>query len=139
MAQNYISNVQGLDIYKFSEYPFVIGDSQSTVALCIVWQSLDSIIKYHPDLKKMFAIIGNLRSAFGINIILYNLALNPHIQKVLIWGPDKLSNTAIGIVGKESFMDLWQHGVTANRAIKNQSVKLVDTLNLKTLRKLGGT
>lgn len=103
-----VNLIKGLKLYKYSEYPVVVGNAKSTVALCVVWQSLDTVVKYFPEFIKKFAIVGNLRSSFGVNVILYNLALNPHIRKIVLWGPDKLSNTAIGISGKQTLLNVWK-------------------------------
>jgi thymidylate synthase len=73
----------------------------------VVWQDVQLVAKHNPDLLNQFSVIGNLRSTFGINIMLYNLALNPHITEVVVWGPDKLSNTPIGVAGRNSLLELW--------------------------------
>lgn len=97
----------------------------------MVWQDVERVVKHFPEFKETFALIGNLRSAFGINILLYNLALNPHITEVVIWGPDKLSNTPIGIVGKESLLDLWTHGFKADDKTALKIVEEIDTTILE--------
>ncbi|MCX7996961.1 MAG: thymidylate synthase [Patescibacteria group bacterium] len=43
--------------------------------------------------------------------MLYNLALNPHITDLVVWGPDKLSNTPIGLAGKQALLALWKEGI----------------------------
>lgn len=69
---------------------------------------------HFPAFKEKFALVGNLRSAFGINIILYNLALNPHVRNLIIWAPDKLSNTNIGLAGKQNLINLWKNGAASS-------------------------
>ncbi|MBI2641610.1 hypothetical protein HYW87_03390 [Candidatus Roizmanbacteria bacterium] len=108
MDKTYFSSVNGMQLYKFKEYPVQVGNPESSAALCIVWQSLENVIRYYPEFIKQFAIIGNLRSSFGTNIIIYNLALNPHITKLFVWGPDKLSNTDIGVFGKNTLLSIWK-------------------------------
>lgn len=96
----------------------------------MVWQDVERVVQHFPAFKEHFALIGNLRSAFGINILLYNLALNPHIREVVIWGPDKLSNTPIGIVGKEALLNLWDKGFVE----ENSSLKLVEEIDVHVLK-----
>lgn len=91
-----------------------MGNQKSNRALCVVWQDVDRVVQHFPQFLQEFALVGNLRSAFGINIILYNLALNPHIQELIVWGPDKLSNTPIGIVGKNTLFELWKAEKASN-------------------------
>lgn len=126
---SYTTVVNGLELYKHSEFPVVIGNTKSSLALCVVWQDVERVINFYPEFKEKFAIIGNLRSPFGINVILYNLALNPHIKHVVIWGPDKLSNTNIGLAGKNALLALWNNGFDEQKQITGTPFKLVDELN----------
>ncbi len=98
-----------ISLYKPDEYPVFVGNQNSASALCIVWQDIDRIVQYFPQVAKKFSIIGNLRSPFGINIALYNLARNPQIHTVYIWGPDALSNTDIGRKGSDQLFELWRN------------------------------
>lgn len=93
-----------------------------------MWQDVSLVTKFNPNLLEEFAIIGNLRSTFGINIMLYNLALNPHITNLVVWGPDKLSNTPIGVAGKQALLSLWKDGVGKD--------KLVEEITAETLSKM---
>lgn len=106
----------------------MVGNPRQTTALCVVWQDLQLVTKFHPSFLEQFALIGNLRSSFGVNIMLYNLALNPHITTVIVWGPDKLSNTAIGIAGRQTLLDLWQKQIRPEM--------LVEQIRQDTLKKI---
>ncbi len=133
---SFVSNVDGLELYKFSEFPVVVGNRESSMALCVVWQSLDRVMANNPDLKEKFALIGNLRSPFGVNIILYNLALNPTIKHLVVWGPDKLSNTNIGLIGKSALLGLWNNGFNEERGIKGTNFRLVKEIDGIVLTKM---
>lgn len=111
--------------YKTNEYPILVGNEQSSSALCVVWQNLDNVIRYYPWIKDKFAIVGNLRSAFGVNIILYNLARNPNICNFYLWGPDRLSNTDIGVEGRNTLSAFWKNGTTKEGDIVNGNFKLI--------------
>ncbi len=125
----YITVVDGLELYKHSEFPVIIGNPKSSLGLCVVWQDVERVVNFHPEFKEKFAIIGNLRSPFGINVILYNLALNPTIRHVVVWGPDKLSNTNIGLAGKNALLELWKSGIDEQRQIVNTPFKLVEEID----------
>ena len=99
-----------LDLYKANEYPVVAGNPESHVALCTLWQDPTRL---PAAAYERFALVGSLRSPFGINVLLYNLARNPWLTEVIVWGPDKLSNTNIGLIGKRTLFDLWQNGFDA--------------------------
>ncbi|QQG43997.1 MAG: hypothetical protein HYW86_03995 [Candidatus Roizmanbacteria bacterium] len=136
LNQSYLSSIEGLNLYKYNEYPVIVGNPKKTTALCVVWQDREKVADHFPHLKEEFAIIGNLRSAFGINIILYNLALNPHIKNLVVWGPDKLSNTDIGITGKNTLLSLWQKGLKQNKQILGTDYKLVEEIDLSVTEKI---
>ncbi|MBI2084323.1 MAG: hypothetical protein HYT70_01790 [Candidatus Aenigmarchaeota archaeon] len=125
----YTTLVNGLELYKHSEFPVVVGNPKSSLALCIVWQDVERILNFHPEFKEKFAIIGNLRSPFGVNVALYNLALNPQIRHVVVWGPDKLSNTNIGLAGKNALLELWKSGIDGQKQIVNTPFKLVEEID----------
>ena len=86
------------------------------------------MVKHHPELLEQFSAIGNLRSTFGINIMLYNLALNPHINHVVLWGPDKLSNTPIGIAGRQMLLELWNKKTRIDTIVPEIDQPTLDTL-----------
>lgn len=99
-----------INLYKLDEYPVAVCNEDSELAMCVGWLDVEKIIKYYPEVKDNYSIIGNLRSAFGVNIILYNLARNPHIKGLVVWANDSLSNTDIGKSGKEALFNLWKDG-----------------------------
>ncbi|MDE1851431.1 MAG: hypothetical protein KGH69_01940 [Candidatus Micrarchaeota archaeon] len=136
VLMSYVSNVNGLELYKFSEFQVVVGNPESSVALCVVWQDLGRVLEANPGFKKDFAIIGNLRSPFGANIILYNLALNPQIRYLVVWGPDRLSNTNIGTIGKSALLDLWSKGIDAEMRIKGTPFKIVGEIDTEVLSRI---
>lgn len=129
-----------ITLFREKEYPVFIGNSASSVAVCVVWQGLELILRHFPWLKEKCVIVGNLRSPFGVNIIFYNLGLNPHIRRLYLWGPDRLSNTPIGVEGKNTLLALWKgeeyHGFRLVDEIKPQirdtirkNVELIDISN----------
>jgi thymidylate synthase/tetrahydromethanopterin S-methyltransferase subunit A len=133
---NYISNIGGLELYKNVEFPVIVGNPNSATALCVVWQDVKSVMEGNPSFKDAFALIGNLRSPFGVNIILYNLALNPQIKRLVVWGPDKLSNTNVGIAGKNTLVSLWSNGIDDKMQINGTPFRLVDEIDRDVLKSI---
>ncbi|MHB9092488.1 MAG: hypothetical protein ACYC7H_13825, partial [Chloroflexota bacterium] len=111
-----------LDLYKVNEYPVAVGNPNSHAALCTLWQDPT---KLPAAAYERFALVGSLRSAFGINVLLYNLARNPWLTELVVWGPDKLSNTSIGLVGKRTLFDLWQNGFDAEGKVAGNGYALL--------------
>jgi thymidylate synthase len=60
--------------------------------------------------------------------MLYNLALNPHIKRVLVWGPDKLSNTPIGIAGRQALLELWAAKKKTDTIVKEIDANALETI-----------
>lgn len=77
-----------------------------------------------PDLLTKAAIIGNLYSRQGVSPILRNLALNPHITTLAIWGFGPLSNTPFGQSGIKLIHALWENGLEADGTIKGTEFQI---------------
>lgn len=127
-----------LELYKPKEFPVLVGNPDSSIALCTVWQDAEMLVNSNPEFKNKFSIIGNLRSPFGINLILYNLAQNPHIKDLIVWGPDKLSNTDIGLAGKNTLVQLWQKGLDHEKKVAGAAHKLLDEIDVDVVKKIIG-
>ena len=132
----YVSNVNSLELYKHDEFHVEVGNPHSSVALCILWQDMRRLLADHPEFKETFAIMGNLRSPFGVNILLCNMALNPQIKHLVVWGPDKLSNTSVGIAGRDALLSLWRSGVDEKGQINGTPFKLIDEIDKGTLKEI---
>ncbi len=132
----YVSDVNGLDLYKHSEFPVTVCNAQSSTALCVLWQDIKTVLADNPSFTDSFAIIGNLRSPFGVNILLCNLALNPQIRHLVVWGPDKLSNTSVGISGRDTLLSLWRNGFDDDGQIKGTPFKLIDEIDKNILKEM---
>lgn len=60
--------------------------------------------------------------------MLYNLALNPHITQIVVWGPDKLSNTPIGLAGKEALLKLWHQKAGVEKLVEPIQQDTLETI-----------
>jgi tetrahydromethanopterin S-methyltransferase subunit A len=132
----YVSSVNGLELYKHEEFSVEVGNPGSSAALCVLWQDIKRVLADNPAFKETFALIGNLRSPFGVNILLYNLALNPQIRQLVVWGPDKLSNTSVGIAGRDTLISLWNKGFDENGQINGTPFKLLDEIDRSALKEM---
>ena len=65
-----------------------------------------------PELLKKASLIGTLYSRQGVNPLLRNLALNPHIQTLVLWGFGPLSQSPFGRSGSDLIKALWENGVS---------------------------
>ena len=97
---------------------------QGTVGFCTVWNEPKAVLKQSPELLQSAAIVGTLYSPHGVNAIVRNLALNPWIRRLYIWGRGPLSQTKIGALGTKSLVNLWKHGINADHSVPDSPLTL---------------
>lgn len=119
-----------MDLYHKEKYKVVEG-IPSSVALCTCWNDPFMIANKYPEVRKLFALTGSLYSREGVSILLRNLALNPSIHTVLIWGNGKLSQTAIGSKGKNMLLRLWDAGRGPDQDMLQEIQKEIDEIVLE--------
>lgn len=119
------------NLYQPDKYIVHVGTG--SVGFCTVWNEPNAIIKLAPSLHKKAALVGTLYSSYGINAIVRNLALNPFIKKLYLWGHGPLSHTKFGLVGIKTIKQLWLHGIQKDGSLINSSFKLDKEINNKTL------
>ena len=123
------SPIKANNLYQPDKFNVHLGTG--TVGFCTAWNEPGSVIKQAPKLLKKAAIIGTLYSPQGVNIIIRNLALNPHIHRLYLWGHGQLSNTKFGVMGSSVLKRIWKQGVSSNGTLANTSFKLdaqIDTV-----------
>ncbi len=89
--------------HKYSTYQGIANN----VGLCTCWSDPAILMKKNPEFLNYVALAGTLYSREGVSIILRNLALNPAIRYLIVWGNNPLSKTAIGSAGKNLLLALW--------------------------------
>jgi len=77
-----------------------------------------------PDLLNKAALIGTLYSRQGVNPLLRNLALNPHIRTLALWGFGPLSQSPFGKSGSNLIQALWKSGVSEDGVIKGTEFQI---------------
>ena len=104
------------------------------IGFCTFWNEPEKAIALAPELLEKCAIIGTLYSRQGVNIILRNLALNPHIRVVFAWGYGELSQTKFGTAGRDILFALWERGVNDDGSIPNTNFLLEKELDVTVVR-----
>lgn len=95
-----------MELYLPEKYPVLKGQGQG-LGFCTVWSDPEHLLQRTPQLKEKVSLLGTLYSPEGVNIMLRNLALNPGITKLIIWGKGELSQTAYGDRGTKVLKALW--------------------------------
>ncbi|MDD5431219.1 MAG: thymidylate synthase [Candidatus Pacebacteria bacterium] len=124
-----------INLYQPEKYKVFTGESQ-TIGLCSVWNEPEALFHKSEIFRKKVAILGTLYSSQGVNIILRNLALNPGIKKIFLWGNGPLSNTEFGMLGRELLGKIWKNGVDENGIIKETSFKLEKEISPEIVNKI---
>jgi thymidylate synthase len=119
-----------IKLYKPEKYKVVVGNANSSVALCTCWNDPSLLCQKYSDLMQNFALIGSLYSREGASILIRNLALNPFIKTVILWGNGRLSQTAIGSRGKDILRNLWNDGREMNVSYIDEIQKEIDPVIL---------
>ncbi|MBI4121604.1 MAG: hypothetical protein HY470_01455 [Candidatus Ryanbacteria bacterium] len=113
------------NLFQPEKYKVYLGEGKS-LGFCTVWNEPEVTIKRSGELLKQVAIVGTLYSRQGVNAILRNLALNPQIRTLYLWGYGTLSNTPFGLTGKNILSSIWEVGVDDNHTVRGTSF-VVDT------------
>ncbi len=104
------------------------------VGFCTVWNEPKAVLRQAPRLLEKAAIVGTLYSAQGVNVIIRNLALNPHIRRLYVWGHGHLSQTKFGIMGIGIFRKLWAEGPRPDGSVSGTSFRLEREIDLNVLQ-----
>ncbi len=119
-------------LYLPQKYRVLLGAGSS--GFCTIWSDPALVLTQSPELTRSAAIIGTLYSREGVNIILRNLALNPDIGHIFLWGNGALSRTPFGLVGKELIQQLWGRGFDTEGKITGTNFLLHPEFNPEVIR-----
>ncbi|NQV12480.1 hypothetical protein HQ524_03885 [Candidatus Uhrbacteria bacterium] len=123
-----------MPIFQDNKYPVILGNQKASTGFCTVWNQADVAIKASPELLEKAAIIGTLYSRQGVNVVLRNLALNPHIKTLVLWGHGPLSNTPFGTSGTDILKALWENGVGDDSIIVGTSFQIEPEIDIPVVR-----
>ncbi|MBT6254485.1 hypothetical protein HOI83_04625 [Candidatus Uhrbacteria bacterium] len=125
-----------MNIFQENKYPVIQGNEKASTGFCTVWNQADVAIKASPELLEKAAIVGTLYSRQGVNVVLRNLALNPHIRTLALWGHGPLSNTPFGTSGTDILKALWKDGVNDDSTVIGTSFQLEQEIDIEVVRKM---
>jgi len=121
--------VKKVELYQPDKYHVHVG--KGDVGFCTVWNEPKAVLQLAPELEKKAALVGTLYSSYGVNIMLRNLALNPSIRRLYLWGYGSLSNTQFGVMGSGVLKKLWERGVNKEGAVVGTTYKLEAEIDRK--------
>ena len=110
-------------LYQPEKYQVHLGQGKH-IGFCTVWNEAEQIFNKSKILQEKSAITGTLYSRQGVNVILRNLALNPEIRELYVWGYGTLSNTQFGVAGRQLLAAIWEKGVEKDGAVRGVQFKL---------------
>lgn len=124
-----------LNLYQPEKYKVFEGKGTS-IGFCTVWNEPELLFKRSEIIRDSVAILSTLYSRQGVNIILRNLARNPQIRTLFVWGNGTLSNTQFGIAGRNILLALWENGVEPDGTVKGTQFKLEKEIDIEIVEKI---
>lgn len=122
-------------LYQPEKYKVFIGKGTS-IGLCTAWNEPELVFKKSETVQEKVLITGTLYSRQGVNIILRNLALNPHIRRLFLWANGSLSNTQFGIMGWSILKAIWKDGILEDGTVHGTSFKLEKEIDAEVVKKI---
>src|SRR3989344_18411 len=123
------------NLFQPDKYKVYVGEGRS-LGFCTVWNEPEVTIKRNENLLKEAAIVGTLYSRQGVNAILRNLALNPQIRTLYLWGYGTLSTTPFGLAGKNILASIWEVGVDENHTVRGTTFIIDQELPIDIIEKI---
>ncbi len=80
-----IQMAQTTKLYQPEKYKVYLGKGRG-IGFCTVWNEPKTIFNKSKIIRDNSVMLGTLYSRQGVSIILRNLALNPQIRTVYLWG-----------------------------------------------------
>ncbi len=122
-------------LYQPDKFKVYLGEGLN-IGFCTVWNEPQATLKQAPELNQKCAILGTLYGRQGVSIIIRNLALNPQIRHLYIWGNGPLSNTKFGKTGTEVLFALWKNGVANDNIVNDTNFKLEKEIDPAVVQKI---
>lgn len=122
-------NFKGLDLYMprvAKAKTMLVGDKDSSVAICTSWDDPDLILP--ESLLDRIALAAPIRSTYGVNILLANLALNPQIRKIIFLRGGEFDETETGSLPRKVVNSIWKEGIDDSGKVKGTNFSLLPEL-----------
>lgn len=87
----------------------LVGNKNSNVAICTSWDDPELVLT--EEIIDKVAIAAPMRSTYGVNILLANLALNPQINKIIFLRGGEFDETETGSLPRKIINNLWKNGI----------------------------
>lgn len=120
---------RGMDLYMprmAKAKTMLVGNKESCVAICTSWDDPDLVLT--EEIIEKVAIAAPIRSTYGINILLSNLALNPQINKLIFLRGGELDETETGSLPRKIINNLWKNGLDGQGKITGTELSLLPEL-----------
>ncbi len=124
-----------MKLYKSDKYSVIEGSGKN-IGFITCWNDPGIILKKFPDIKMYFSLMGTLYSREGVSIILRNLALNPNINKLVVYASNPLSNTEFGKAGRELLFEVWKNGVGEDGKVIGSNLTIHKEIDPKIISKI---
>lgn len=125
-----------MNLFLTEKYPVILGNPKSQIGFCTVWNKIDALLISAPTLKDKCSIIGTLYSRQGVNVILRNLALNPQIHTLVLWGHGPLSQTPFGVSGSAILKAIWEQGIGENGIVQENGFELESEIDPSVINRM---
>jgi tetrahydromethanopterin S-methyltransferase subunit A len=122
--------------YKTS---LLIGDPASNLAMITGWG--DPWHAVPEEVIKRLAVVASLRIPMGVDLMLRNLAANPHITGIAIYAGRSTDNTEVGLYPRRIMRAIWDGGLQDDGTVEGSdgyklSPELVDDGAIEVVKKV---
>lgn len=104
----------------------LVGNKNSSVAICTSWDDPELVLT--DEIIEKVALAAPIRSTYGVNILLANLALNPQISKLIFLRGGEFDDTETGSLPRKVINNLWRNGVDKKGKIIGTELSLLPEL-----------
>jgi thymidylate synthase len=124
-----------LTLFQPDKYKVHTGNGLGA-GLCTVWNNPEFVFEKSEAVRQHAALVGSLYSRQGVSVIIRNLALNPSIRRLYLWGFGPLSNTQYGLAGRSVLDAVWKNGIEEGGIVKGTHLKIEKELDVATVEKI---
>ena len=120
---------RGLELYMprmAKAKTMLVGNKRSSVAVCTGWDDPELVVP--ESLLNKVALVAPVRSTYGVNILLANLALNPQIDKLIFLKGGEFDETETGCLPRKIINSLWRNGIDGKGKIIGTELSLLPEL-----------
>ena len=120
---------RGLNLYMprvAKAKTMLVGNNKSRVAVCTSWDDPELVL--NDSLIEKVSIAAPIRSTYGVNILLANLALNPQIKYLVFLRGGEFDETETGSLPRKVINYIWKNGVDSSGKVIGTEFSLLPEL-----------